>query len=301
MSLSNLFTVDGLFEAIKTHHKNLHENYNFPPLSGMKPIHKFAETLGLKNAEQLKASLSTLSSPVIHQNVHINLSDTTFAEQVSVYYESEDSTLRIDVYDQPSFLIVTVDNDISLIQPSFYYLSSNIAIITYNYIQIFIKLDKDQVVASVIEDKNKENLNYLEFQLYKSSVNEIDKQRTSINFDIEKYSDEIFEYIQTVDNTILEVNSEYIDCAKDDELNSIQAANDWFAEYPIRYKLVSTKNGYKDYNVIGHHTLRRLKVPNNVKINDVINMYHGESTKTGLIWKGDILSSIQNAISVLNK
>lgn len=295
MSLQNLFTANGLIQAIKDHHKNLHENYNFPPLSGMKSVHKFAESLKLDNAEQLKASLEKNQLQTINQTVHINLCDSTFSEQLVCYFEPEDNTLRVQIYDDADFVIVTVGDDFFKIQPNSYYINSKKLLITYNYVQVLIELDRTTIEVKIIEDINKESLNNFDFCSSKKTTTDVDRQLTNIIFDIEQYSKEVFEYISIVDKEDFnEISSEYIDCAKDNELNSIQAANDWFAENQVRYKLVNIRHGYKDYDVIGHKTLRRLKVPNNVKNGDIINMYYGESTKSGLKWENDIVTSMKN-------
>jgi hypothetical protein len=300
MSLQNIFTANGLIQAIKDHHKNLHENYSFPPLKGMKPVHKFAESLGFGNAEQLQANLSKIQPSSANHAVHVNLCDSMFTEQFVCYFEPEDCTLRIQIYNDADFVIVTVNNDFAAIQPNCHYIDSKTILITYDYVQVLMQLDKHTAEVRIIEDVNKDKLNNFEFCIKSANTSEVDYQFIDINFDMEKYSEEIFNYITTIDNNQRnEISSEYIECAKDDELNSMQAANDWFDEDSVRYKLVNTRNGYKDYDVIGHHTLRRIKVPHTVKHNDVINMYHGKSTKTGLIWKGDIISSIQNASSLL--
>jgi hypothetical protein len=87
MDLATLLTPNGLIEAIKAHHKNLHQNHNFPPLNGMKPIHKFAELFGLDNAEQLAARLAALTTPP-PENVDVYICTRNITDDVHTYAKS---------------------------------------------------------------------------------------------------------------------------------------------------------------------------------------------------------------------
>ncbi len=50
--------------------------------------------------------------------------------------------------------------------------------------------------------------------------------------------------------------------------------------------LASNEHGFDDYDVIGHSSLRRICVPHTVKRSDRVNVYYGESSKEGALWKG---------------
>ena len=54
----------------------------------------------------------------------------------------------------------------------------------------------------------------------------------------------------------------------------------------VSLMLVSKKNGFDDFDVIGHSSLRRICVPHTIKRSDRVNVYYGESSKEGANWKG---------------
>ncbi len=49
---------------------------------------------------------------------------------------------------------------------------------------------------------------------------------------------------------------------------------------------VSRAHGFDDYDVINHPSLRRICVPHTVKRGERVNVYYGESSKEGAVWKG---------------
>jgi hypothetical protein len=114
--LSNLFTQNGLFEAIKAHHKNLHENYNFPPLKGMKPLHKLAESLGLKSAEELKFQLKRLEykdvTTLSNNDNKVTLHSKGKQITIYVFIEESENSLRIQCEESDAFMIVTVNEQL---------------------------------------------------------------------------------------------------------------------------------------------------------------------------------------------
>ncbi|MDK9793326.1 hypothetical protein [Vibrio sp. D431a] len=54
----------------------------------------------------------------------------------------------------------------------------------------------------------------------------------------------------------------------------------------MKFHLVSSENGVYDFDVTDAGSIKRVKVPESVKAGDIINIYSGESTKTGAEWKG---------------
>jgi len=63
----------------------------------------------------------------------------------------------------------------------------------------------------------------------------------------------------------------------------------------IETTLVSTEHGFEDYDVTGHSSITRACVPHKVKVGDTFNIYHHESSKSAIIWQGDLLASILSA------
>ena len=57
--------------------------------------------------------------------------------------------------------------------------------------------------------------------------------------------------------------------------------------------LATNKNGYYDF-CVSHSDINRACVPKDIQIDDQFNVYHGESSKSGIKWKGDLLSSIEH-------
>ena len=57
-------------------------------------------------------------------------------------------------------------------------------------------------------------------------------------------------------------------------------------------KLHRSAYGFRDYDVIGHPTLRRACVPLNIRRGQNFNIYHGESSKSGAKWLGNLEKSL---------
>ena len=155
MNLSNLFTPTGFAEALKAYHKHLHQNYNFPPLNGAKPLHRFAELFDLKNAEQLTNRLENIgSNTFVQSGTSVNLVRDGHNEFVVCYFEPEDNTLRVQRQDQSPFIITTMENGMSS-APEVHYLDNHIALITFKYEQIIITLEDDGIIAKQLESSDK--------------------------------------------------------------------------------------------------------------------------------------------------
>lgn len=57
--------------------------------------------------------------------------------------------------------------------------------------------------------------------------------------------------------------------------------------------LIDNQHGYDDFDIKGHSAgIYRAKVPHNIKQGEVFGIYHGNGTKQGLFWLGDIDSSL---------
>jgi hypothetical protein len=61
---------------------------------------------------------------------------------------------------------------------------------------------------------------------------------------------------------------------------------------PIQLQHVTSVHGYHDYDVIAHPILRRACVPLNIRKGQFFNVYHGESSKTGVKWLGGLEKSL---------
>ncbi|WP_020190744.1 hypothetical protein [Pseudomonas putida] len=61
---------------------------------------------------------------------------------------------------------------------------------------------------------------------------------------------------------------------------------------PFQIKLHNSEHGFRDYDVIGHPTLRRACVPLNIRRGENFNVYHGESSKSGTKWLGNLEKSL---------
>ncbi len=62
----------------------------------------------------------------------------------------------------------------------------------------------------------------------------------------------------------------------------------------IKTELVSDENGFLDYDVIAHPVLRRAAVPSGIRIGEQFNVYHGESSKSGAVWRGSVNTSLKS-------
>jgi hypothetical protein len=62
-------------------------------------------------------------------------------------------------------------------------------------------------------------------------------------------------------------------------------------------KLHSSEHGFNDYDVVNHPVLRRACVPAGIRKGDHFNVYHGECSKSGAKWLGDLKSSLSSWLS----
>lgn len=75
--------------------------------------------------------------------------------------------------------------------------------------------------------------------------------------------------------------------------------NQPIATHPaLAVRLISDENGFQDFDIEGHPDLRRACVPNGIKKGERFNVYHGESSKSGAVWTGDLLASLRKFASV---
>lgn len=67
---------------------------------------------------------------------------------------------------------------------------------------------------------------------------------------------------------------------------------------PIVTELHSSSNGFHDYDVIGHPLLRRVAIPHGIKEGEQFNVYYGEASKGGAVWRGGIEKSLEAWLSL---
>lgn len=61
----------------------------------------------------------------------------------------------------------------------------------------------------------------------------------------------------------------------------------------LTIQLKSQENGFRDYDISGHPSIYRIKVPFNVKQGEYVNVYYNESSKTCIRWEADVESTIK--------
>jgi hypothetical protein len=158
MNVSNLFTPTGLTQAIKLHHKNLHQTYNFPPLSGLKPIHKFAEAFSFKSAEPF---LNALDEAFIKDmSATVNLVQGNKSSIVHAEIEKDEGAYQVRVMEDgdASFIICNIDPS-RLANPRILYKDSQCAAVFFGAVAVVIEIDHQQLEASVFETKDKSHFN----------------------------------------------------------------------------------------------------------------------------------------------
>jgi len=64
--------------------------------------------------------------------------------------------------------------------------------------------------------------------------------------------------------------------------------------------LTCNKNGFNDYDILEHETIRRACVPHGIKKGEMFNVYYGENSKTGIIWRDQLIKSLHDATLVFN-
>ncbi|MEZ3187016.1 hypothetical protein HZR81_19095 [Pseudomonas sp. LM13] len=55
-------------------------------------------------------------------------------------------------------------------------------------------------------------------------------------------------------------------------------------------RLIDAAHGFQDFDVEGYADLRRVCVPFGIKKGESFNVYHGENSKPGAVWTGDLMS-----------
>ncbi|GIC77640.1 hypothetical protein [Moritella sp. F3] len=64
--------------------------------------------------------------------------------------------------------------------------------------------------------------------------------------------------------------------------------------------LTCNKHGFNDYDILEHETIRRACVPHGIKKGETFNVYYDESSKSGVIWGGELIESLHDATLVFN-
>lgn len=65
----------------------------------------------------------------------------------------------------------------------------------------------------------------------------------------------------------------------------------------LNLELVTSEHGFHDYDVVGHPALRRACVPLDIRKGELFNVYHGESSKSGAKWLGNLKLSLEAWLS----
>lgn len=111
LHMSQLLTASGFIQAIKDHHKHLNKSYNFPPLSGLKPVHKFAELFGFASAEPFTAKLEAMHARMLKTTVNLARLGSSEIVHVEVERGEEDweNQIRCFLPDDHAFVITTIE------------------------------------------------------------------------------------------------------------------------------------------------------------------------------------------------
>jgi len=150
IKLQQLLTAQGFDSAMTEYHRLLSNKYNFPALTGNKPMHRMAELLGFKSAEPFLYELAVQGEH--HLSTTVNLSRNKRNQLVDVYIEPEDYTLRVQFRDQPAFVIVSVEYDtlapaiVEMTQP-------DNATVYFGQLAVKLTLEADGIGAVVFETK----------------------------------------------------------------------------------------------------------------------------------------------------
>jgi hypothetical protein len=107
MKLTQLLQAGSLPAMLNSYHRELHARWSFPPLTGMKPLHRLANVVGLPSAEPLLALVDEAAA--LTHSTSVNLSQGGQSQLLHVYFEAEDDTLRVMCDGDDNLLIVTVN------------------------------------------------------------------------------------------------------------------------------------------------------------------------------------------------
>jgi len=64
-------------------------------------------------------------------------------------------------------------------------------------------------------------------------------------------------------------------------------------ETPAADTVKTYKHGYQDFDIDGHPTIHRACVPNGIRVGELFNVYHDESSKSGALWVGTLETSLR--------
>jgi hypothetical protein len=153
MKISQLFTVNGLTQAIKAHHAHLHANYNFPPLKGNKSLHKLAEVFDHKSAEPFIAELKAFEDR--HMTASVNLATGTRSQIIHVMVDEDlgEHKVRVMFDCEPQFLICNI-NPTDIAPAVVSYENSKGATVFFGAIAIRLIMESDCVIATLLETDN---------------------------------------------------------------------------------------------------------------------------------------------------
>ena len=158
MNIYQIFTPSGLTAALHAHHKNLHANYNFPPLKGRKAEHRLADVFMLSGAEQLanrlddawyKMTSSTLSltDSGVSQNVHVEI-------YLEDEFEEARYQLRVMRENEPTLMICDVDPS-HMSPPSVQYRSPSNVSLYYGGYALTLNVEDNVFTATLFDiEKN---------------------------------------------------------------------------------------------------------------------------------------------------
>ncbi len=65
------------------------------------------------------------------------------------------------------------------------------------------------------------------------------------------------------------------------------------SQQKISAQLVASEHGFSDYDISGHPCVHRACVPHDILRGDYFNVYHGESSKSGCRWDGELIRSLR--------
>ena len=120
-----------------------------------------------------------------------------------------------------------------------------------------------------------------------------------------EYANLVIDLVALIDKTQdVTANPEFIDTALDDELTVFDAVSSWFEGTKVSVKIeqhAKGSTGLIDIDIKGVHSVRRVVLDMNIKTGDIFNFYHGESSKGGAFWKGDLLETLNSFFEVLKK
>lgn len=66
----------------------------------------------------------------------------------------------------------------------------------------------------------------------------------------------------------------------------------------VQLQLVAAKNGFDDFDVLGHDSVHRVCIRHDIKNGDTFNVYGRSGTKHGAIWRGSVECSLCKHLSV---